>query len=69
VLKYDTKIPKLFLMKRFSHYSNQMSLYINTSSSQTFYTLQIFNPSLYSYLQFDCLDDTPEPSTEETAYR
>jgi len=25
--------------------------------------------TLYSYLQFDCLCDTPEPSTEETAYR
>jgi hypothetical protein len=46
-----------------------MTLYTNTASSQTFYTPQIFNTSLYSYLQFDCLNDTPEPITEETAYR
>ena len=30
--------------------------------------LEIFNPS-YSYLQFDSIDDPPEPTTEETAYR
>jgi len=29
----------------------------------------MFNSSLYSYLQFECIDETPEPSTEETACR
>lgn len=33
------------------------------------YTLQMFNPSLYCYLQFECINGTPEPNTEETAYR
>jgi len=30
---------------------------------------QMFNPSIYSYLRFDCIDDTPEPSTEDDIYR
>lgn len=30
---------------------------------------QMFSPSIYSYLRFDCIDVTPEPSTEDTAYR
>jgi hypothetical protein len=29
----------------------------------------MFIPALYSYLQFDCIVDIPEPNTEETAYR
>jgi hypothetical protein len=29
----------------------------------------MFNPSVYSYLQSECIDETPEPITEETAFK
>jgi hypothetical protein len=29
----------------------------------------MFNSSVYSYLQSECVDETPEPSTEETAFK
>jgi len=29
----------------------------------------MFNTSVYFYLQFESIDRTPEPSTEEIAYR
>ena len=29
----------------------------------------MFNPSVYSYLKFESIDETPEPSTEEAAFK
>ena len=46
-----------------------MAFCLNTLSFPTYYTFQMFNPTLYSYLQFECIDETLEPSTEETACR
>jgi len=34
-------------------------------NNQTFYTLQIFNALFYSYLQFEWIEENPEPSTEK----
>jgi len=35
--------------------------------SRHFYTLKCCNPALYSQLQCDCIHDTPEHSTEQSA--